>query len=459
MTTNEIFSITNPYDGAVIAETYRADQKILNESIIAAQSVEKKMAQLPSYKKYEILTFISDALKSDRLRLAQVLAQEAGKPLVYALSEIDRASNTFQIAAEESKRIPGEEIIRLDWTPSGEGKTGYIKKFPVGLVAGIAPFNFPLNLAAHKIAPAIAAGCPIILKPASSTPLSCLELAKIIDQTDLPKGAVSILPMDRATGNNLVTDERFKLLSFTGSPHVGWKMKSQAGEKKVVLELGGNAGAIITKTADIDSIMNRCVMGGFAYAGQVCIHTQRFFVHEDHFDTFVAQLCTRAKKLIIGAPTDKNTQFTSMIDEKNAIRVETWITEAITEGATLLCGGNRKGTYVEPTILTNVDPNSKVNKEEVFGPVIVIEKFIDFDQAITLINDSSFGLQAGVFTNDLRQAQQAFDQLEVGGVIINDVPTFRVDHMPYGGVKQSGLGREGVKYAMEDMLEPRIMVI
>lgn len=459
ITTDEKLIVTNPYDNSVIAETFRADQNILDESIIAAQSVEKKMASLPSYKKYEILTFISLSLKNDRERLAKVLAQEAGKPLIYALSEIDRASTTFQIAAEEAKRIPGEEIIRLDWTPSGTGKTGYIKKFPVGLVAGISPFNFPLNLAAHKIAPAIAAGCPIILKPASATPLSCLELAKIIDQTDLPKGAVSILPMDRTTGNNLVTDDRFKLLSFTGSPHIGWMMKSQAGEKKVVLELGGNAGAIITLSADIDTIMNRCLIGGFAYAGQVCIHTQRFFVHENHFEAFTQKLCDGAKKLKVGAPIDKNTQFSAMIDEKNAIRVESWVAEAVAEGAQIICGGSRKGSYMEPTILTNVNPKSQVNNEEVFGPVVILEKFTDFSEAITKINDSKFGLQAGVFSNDLREVQQAFDQIEVGGVIINDVPTFRVDHMPYGGIKQSGLGREGVKYAMEDMLESRIMVM
>lgn len=459
ITSTEVLTVTNPYDGSVIAQTYRADENILEDSILAAQAVEKKLANLPSYQKYDILMQIATGLKTDRLRLANILAAEAAKPLMYALGEIDRAAMTFQIAAEEAKRIPGEEIIRLDWTPKGAGKTGYVKQFPIGLVAGIAPFNFPLNLAAHKIAPAIAAGCPIILKPASSTPLSCLELAQIIDQTDLPKGAVSILPMDRTTGNKLVTDERFKLLSFTGSPHVGWAMKAQAGEKKVVLELGGNAGAIIAQSADIDGILNQCLIGGFAYGGQVCIHTQRFLVHADHFQNFVDKFCAQAKNLTIGAPTEQSTQFSAMIDQKNAIRVEAWIEESVAEGATVLCGGKRTGSLVEPTVLTNVNPKSKVNQEEVFGPVVVVEKFTDFTDAIARINDSKFGLQAGVFTHDLREVQQAFHGIEVGGVIINDVPTFRVDHMPYGGVKQSGLGREGIKYAMADMLEPRVMVL
>ena len=325
-------------------------------------------------------------------------------------------------------------------------------------MAGIAPFNFPMNLAVHKIAPAIAAGCPIVLKPASSTPLSCLALAQIIDKTDLPKGAVSILPMDRTNGNKLVTDPRYKLLSFTGSPVVGWKMKEQCGEKKIVLELGGNAGVIVAESANLDQALPGCLMGGFSYSGQICIHAQRYYVHESKFDNFMARMKLGAEKLKVGDPCKEDTRFGAMIDEKNAIRVETWVKEALDMGAELVTGGSRKGTFYAPTILTKVPKEAKVVEEEVFGPVVVIESFSEFSEAIAAVNYGKFGLQAGVYTESISELNQAFDQLEVGGVVHNSVPTFRVDHMPYGGVKQSGLGREGVKYAMADMLEPRILV-
>jgi acyl-CoA reductase-like NAD-dependent aldehyde dehydrogenase len=328
----------------------------------------------------------------------------------------------------------------------------------VGLVAGIAPFNFPLNLAVHKIAPAIAAGCPIILKPASATPLSTLELAKIIHQTALPKGAVSVLPMDRKAGNQLVTDERFKLLSFTGSPVVGWEMKRNAGKKKVVLELGGNAAVIITPTADFEKAVAKSMIAGFSYSGQICIHAQRFFVHESVFNHFTNLFLTAAKKLKQGNPENEDTDVSNMIDAENAKRVETWINEAIQQGAAVLLGGKRTGNYIEPTVLTNTNKDMEVCSKEIFGPVVTIEKYSTFPEAVEMVNDSDFGLQAAVFTLSDAEITTAFDTIETGGVIINDVPTFRVDHMPYGGVKDSGLGREGVKYAIMDMMEARILV-
>jgi glyceraldehyde-3-phosphate dehydrogenase (NADP+) len=458
VTTDNELEVSNPYDGKVFAKTYQAGEAEFEAATEAAVAAQDVMRNLPTYKRFEILHYISHRLKEDRERLAKVLAMESGKPMVYALGEIDRSTQTFMVAAEEAKRIPGEEFMRLDWTKPGEGKVGIVKQFPVGPVAGIAPFNFPMNLAVHKLAPAIAAGCPIVLKPASSTPLSTLELAKIIDETDLPKGAVSILPMDRTNGNRLVTDDRYKLLSFTGSPVVGWKMKEQAGEKKVVLELGGNAGVIVSESADLDQVMPGSTMGAFAYAGQVCIHAQRFFVHRSHYDEFLQRLKVNAEKLKCGCPTKADTEFSSMIDQKNADRVEAWVQEALDDGAKLISGGKKDGTLYAPTILTNVPREAKVNAEEVFGPVVVVQPFDEFYEAINLANDGQFGLQAGVYTESTTELQQAFNDLEVGGVIHNNVPTFRVDHMPYGGVKQSGLGREGVKYAMLDMLEPRILV-
>lgn len=451
-------AVENPYTGEVFAQTYLAGAKELESAIELAARAQKEIQNFPVYKRFEALRFISETLFAKREELGTVLALESGKPLGYSIGEIDRAAQTFLVAAEEAKRIPGE-FMSLDWTAAGKGKEGVVKNFPIGLVAGIAPFNFPLNLAVHKIAPAIAAGCPIILKPASSTPLSTLELAKIIDQTDLPKGSVSILPMDRNTGNQLVTDDRFKLLSFTGSPVVGWKMKEQAGKKKVVLELGGNAGVIIAESANLEDAIPKALIGAFSYSGQVCIHAQRIYVHESHFDDFVSQFVAETKNLKFGDPLDPTTQVSSMIDEKNAMRIESWVTEALGEKAKILHGGKREGTYYEPTILTNTKPNMKVCALEAFGPIVVIEKFSTIEEAVSEVNNSEFGLQTGIFTDSQKEIHYAFENLEVGGLIVNDIPTFRVDHMPYGGVKDSGLGREGVKYAIADMMEPKVLVL
>lgn len=454
---NTILEVINPYNNSVVGKTWLASKSQIEEAIEIACSNKEQLIDLPSYKRYEILMYIATELKKQREQFALLLSREAAKPLKYALAEIDRSILTFTIAAEESKRLP-KEYISLDWTPAGCKKEGLVKYFPIGLVSGITPFNFPLNLAVHKIAPAIAAGCPIIIKPASATPLSCLKLAQIIHQSELPKGAFSVLPADRATGDLLVTDERIKLLSFTGSPKVGWKMKNNAGKKKVVLELGGNAGLIITPSAHINKALEKALTGAFSYAGQVCIHTQRIFVHKSLKESFINSFVEKTQKLNRGAPDDLNTDITSMIDEANAMRVELWINEAINSGAKLLCGGKRKGSFIEPTVLTNTQHTMKVRCEEVFGPVVTIDEYETFEEAVKKINEGEFGLQAGIFTNNIQEMNYAFNYIDAGGVIINDVPTLRLDHMPYGGVKNSGLGREGIKYAIMEMMEPKILV-
>jgi glyceraldehyde-3-phosphate dehydrogenase (NADP+) len=455
--TGNILEVRNPHTGEIFAKTFLAGADEIETAIIAAQNVKQPMKDLPAYERAEILRTVSDKIRADRERLALILCKESGKPLRYALGEIDRAAQTFLVASEEAKRTP-KEYISLDWTKPGEGKEGIVNYFPVGIVAGIAPFNFPLNLAVHKIAPAIAAGCPIILKPASPTPLSTLELAKIIDKTNLPKGAVSILPMNRKAGNQLVTDDRFALLSFTGSPEVGWEMKKNAGKKKVILELGGNAGVIVSKTADIENAVKKCLVGGFAYSGQICIHAQRIFIDKTIFQKFAEMFCDGVKKLKQGDPADAATEISAMIDEENAKRVEKWVDEAVEAGAKVLCGGKRDGSFYPATVLTNTDRTMKVNCEEVFGPVVILEPYEHFGNAIAMINDTRFGLQAGVFTNEISEIDKAFREIDAGGIMLNDVPTFRVDHMPYGGIKDSGLGREGVKYAIMDMMEAKILV-
>ncbi len=454
----ETLDVHCPYTGQVFAKVSIANQDILEKSITSALNVQEEMASLPSYEKYEALRYISDTIHSNRTELATILCLESAKPMRYSLGEVDRAAQTFLVAAEESKRLP-EEYMRLDWTAAAHDREAIVKSYPIGIIAGISPFNFPLNLPAHKIAPAIATGCPIILKPSSKTPLSTFELAKIIDQTNLPKGAVSILPMHKEIGNLMVAEERFSMLSFTGSPAVGWKMKTEAGNKKVVLELGGNAGVLVNEDADLKNIITSCIMGAFAYSGQVCIHAQRIFIHENVFDHFVTLFVAATENLKIGDPSSLDTDVSSMIDEGNAIRVEKWVNEAIDAGAELLTGGIRNGSLYKPTVLTNTNNKMKVCAEEVFGPVVILESVAGFEDGIRKLNDSKFGLQAGIFTNNVQLLWKAFDALKVGGVIHNDVPTFRADHMPYGGVKESGLGREGVKYAMRDMLEPKVLVL
>lgn len=455
--TSKTLKVYYPYNGDLFATTYKAGESQLEEAIMAAQKAGPELGRMPVYARSEALWHIRQRLVEMKETFAQTITAESGKPIKNARIEVERSIGIFTVAAEEVKRLP-REYISIDWSPSGEGKEALVKYFPVGIVAGISPFNFPLNLAVHKIAPAIAAGCPIILKPSSATPLSTLLLATLIAETKLPGGAVSILPMDRETGNLLVTDPRIDMISFTGSPDVGWKMKEQSGKKKVVLELGGNAGVIISDDCDLNLAVAKCLNSGYSYSGQTCIHAQRIFVHQGIFDEFIIMFTQNVGKLVVGDPMGDETDMSVMIDEENAVRVEQWVNEALVDGAKLLAGGKRIKNLLQPTILTNTNNSMKVCNQEVFGPVVTIDSFNSFDEALELMNDTRFGLQAAVFTNRIDEMDKAFNNLEVGGVILNDGPTFRADHMPYGGIKDSGFGREGVKYAIMDMMEARVLV-
>ncbi len=455
--TDKPLEVCAPHDGQVFARTWLAGAAELEEAIGAAEVAREPLADLPGYERSRLLALVADGLEARRGELALDLAREAAKPLRYALGELDRAIQTFRVASEECRRLP-DELLSLDWTPAGQGREGIVRHFPLGLVAGIAPFNFPLNLAVHKIAPALAAGCPIVLKPARKTPLSVLNLAQVLHAVGWPAGSVSILPMDRQAGDQLVTDPRFHLLSFTGSPQVGWDLKARAGKKKVALELGGNAGTIVAQSAELDWAVARCLVGAFAYSGQVCIHAQRIYVHESLFEEFARRFVEGAQRLRAGDPLDEQTEIAAMIDHENASRVQEWVDEAVGQGARLLCGGKAQGSYFPPTVLTDTLRGMKVCCMEVFGPVAVLERFSDFGQALDWVNDSDFGLQAGLFTDSQRELDLAFRRLRVGGLVHNDSPIFRVDHMPYGGLKDSGLGREGVRYAMREMMEPRLLV-
>ena len=455
--TNTILPVNNPYNNSVFGSTFLAGEQELETALREAHKVSNELAGLPSYLRSEILLQISAQLKENRQMIASAIAGESAKPVKFALAEVDRSVQVFNIAAEECKRIPVENM-QLDWTAAGTGKQGMLSYFPAGIVLGITPFNFPLNLVAHKVAPAIAAGCPIIIKPSSSTPLTALLLASIIDNTLLPKGAVSVLPAKHEIIESLFDDDRIAIISFTGSPAAGWKIKKTAYRKKVVLELGGNAGVLITAGTDIKSAVAKCVNGAFAFSGQVCIHTQRIYVERDIFDEFAGKMISEVAKLKSGNPLLPETDISTMIDNNNTLRIKEWIDEALENGAILLSGGNIVNGIVQPAVLTNTKQGMKVCCEEVFGPVVIIEPVDSFEEGIIEINKSQFGLQAGVFTNKLDQIKYAYNNLQVGAVIINDVPTFRVDHMPYGGIKNSGVGREGVKYAMLGMMEPRLLV-
>ncbi len=451
--------VANPADPETPAgATYNATEEQYEEAVTAAVAAFEHTRVLPAYERGRALREISAGIKARREELGRIISLEAGKPIRDALVEVDRATLTFRLGAEEAERMIGE-TIPLDLMPSSKGRMGMTRRFPIGPVAGISPFNFPLNLAAHKVAPAIAAGCSIVLKPPSKDPLTMLTVAEIIDGVGLPAGAVSVLPMTRELGDRMVADDRFKLLSFTGSPSVGWRMKERAGKKKVVLELGGNAGVIIDKSADLDWAVKRCVVGAFAYSGQVCISVQRMFVHEEIREAFLERFIAGVKGLTLGDPIDPVTDVGPMVDEAAAARTQRWVDEAVQLGGTVAIGGHAKGAFFEPTVLENVPAEAQVCSNEAFAPLVVAFPFTDFGDAIKQVNDSFFGLQTGVFTNDLGHAWQAFNELEVGGVIVNDVPTYRIDHMPYGGVKDSGQGREGLRWAIEDMTELRIMVL
>jgi acyl-CoA reductase-like NAD-dependent aldehyde dehydrogenase len=451
--------VANPADPANPAgATYNATEEQYEEAVDAAVEAFEVTRTLPAYERGRILREISAGIKARREELGRLIALEAGKPIRDALVEVDRATLTFRLGAEEAERMTGE-LIPLDLMPASKDRVGITRRFPIGPIAGISPFNFPLNLAAHKLAPAIASGNPIVLKPPSKDPLTMLTVAEIVEAAGAPAGAVSILPMTRELGDRMVADERFKLLTFTGSPSVGWRMKERAGKKKVVLELGGNAGVIIDKTADLDWAVKRTLIGAYSYAGQVCISVQRMFVHEEIREAFLERFLEGVKALHIGDPLDPVTDVGPMVDAHAASRTQRWVDEAVQLGGKVVVGGKAHGAFFEPTILENVPVEAQVCSNEAFAPLVVVFPFTDFDNAIRQVNDSFFGLQTGVFTNDLGHAWQAFNELEVGGVIVNDVPTYRIDHMPYGGVKDSGLGREGLRWSIEDMTEIRLLVL
>ena len=451
--------VLNPFDGSPAGRTWLAGEEEFERAASAAVAAATPMRQLAAYERANILATTSAAIRARREEIADTLAREAGKPIRDALVETDRAVMTFFVASEEARRISGE-AIPMDLAAHGKGRFAVTRRVPIGPVAAISPFNFPLNLTAHKLAPAVAAGNPIVLKPATKTPLSALRLAEILVESGLPPGAISVLPMDRQTGDRLVTDERFKLLTFTGSSAVGWGMKSRAGKKRIILELGGNAGVVVDASADVEFAAKRVAAGGFGYSGQSCISVQRVYVHESVFDAFASRLTELVEALKLGDPLDPSTDLGPMIEDGEADRVDTWIGEARQAGARVLTGGKRLGgAMYSPTILTDVPVDARVCVQEAFAPLVVLSRFSRFEDALAEVNRSSYGLQAGVFTADLEHTLRAFDGLEVGGVIVNDVPTWRIDHMPYGGVKDSGLGREGPRYTIEEMTELRLMVV
>jgi acyl-CoA reductase-like NAD-dependent aldehyde dehydrogenase len=451
--------VTNPaHPDEPAGATFNATEAQYEEAVEAAVAAFEVTRVLPAYERGAILRNISAGIKARREELGRTITLEAGKPIRDSLVEVDRAVLTFRLGAEEAERMVGE-TIPLDLMPASKGRIGITRRFPIGPIAGISPFNFPLNLAAHKLAPAIASGNPIVLKPPSKDPLTMLTVAEIVEEAGAPAGSVSILPMTRELGDRMVADDRFKLLTFTGSPSVGWRMKERAGKKKVVLELGGNAGVIVDKSADLDWAVRRILVGAFSYAGQVCISVQRMLVHEEIWDAFLQRFVEGARNLRVGDPLDPQTDLGPMVDANAAARTQRWVDEARAMGGKVLLGGTADGSFFPPTVLTDVPLEAQVCSNEAFAPLVVAFPFRDFGDAVRQVNDSSFGLQAGVFTNDLGHAWTGFEDLVVGGVIVNDVPTYRIDHMPYGGVKDSGQGREGLRYAIDDMTEVRIMVL
>lgn len=455
---NEDLAVIDKYSGEEATRVALADEAAIDRGIAAAVEAAPAMAAMKAYERQAVLNHCVQRFQERSEELAYSLCVEAGKPIKDSRGEVSRLIDTFRIAAEESVRRVGE-VMPLDISPRARDYQGMWKRVPIGPCSFISPFNFPLNLAAHKVAPALAVGCPFVLKPASLTPIGALIIGETLAETDLPPGAFSILPCRRDGAALFTEDPRLKLLSFTGSPDVGWQLKGRAGKKKVVLELGGNAAVIIDETADIDDAVDRLLVGAFYQSGQSCIGVQRILIHESIYDTVKNRFVEATQALKVGDPKDPETFIGPMISEKEARRLDGWVAEARDAGATVLCGGGRQGAMLEATVLENVPDHCKVRNEEAFGPVALLRPFSDFDEALARVNDSAFGLQAGVFTRDIYRAHQAWDTLDVGGVVIGDVPSWRVDHMPYGGVKESGLGREGIRFAMEDMTEIRLMVL
>lgn len=455
---NADLEVVDKYTGKVATRVAQADAKAIDRGIATAVAATEPMARLAPYERRAVLQHCVERFRERQDELAYSLCVEAGKPIRDSRGEVARLIDTFDYAAAEAVRIGGE-VLNLEISERARGYAGMTKRVPIGPCSFISPFNFPLNLAAHKIAPAIAAGCPFVLKPASRTPIGALLIGEILAETDLPPGAFSILPCHRDGADLFTTDDRFKLLSFTGSPSVGWDLKARAGKKKVTLELGGNAACIVDADADIADAVDRLVHGAFYQSGQSCISVQRILVHDAVYDELRKQLVAATKTLKMGDPKLEETFIGPMIAESEAKRLDEWIQAAVKAGAKLLCGGKRDGAMLQATLLEDVPRDQPLCAKEAFGPVAILDRFSDFDVALDEVNDSVFGLQAGIFTRDIYKIQRAWDRLEVGGVVIGDVPSWRVDNMPYGGVKDSGLGREGVRYAMEDMTEPRLLVI
>ena len=416
------------------------------------------LARASSHTRATALQHVAGRLKEQKEDFAQTICLEAGKPITDARREVDRAIQTFSIACEEAKRIPGE-VIPMDVSPGMERYLGLGQRVPIGPVLCITPFNFPLNLVAHKVAPCLAVGNPILLKPAPQTPLTALRLGRLFQELDLPEGTLSILPCENALAESMVRDPRIQALSFTGSAAVGWSLKDKAGKKRVLLELGGNAAVIVEPDADLHQAAQRCVTGGFSYSGQTCISVQRIYLHDEVYDAFLDRVLPLVESLQAGNPADDSTVIGSLIDERAAIRVETWIEEAVRQGARLRTGGTRHRSLMHPTVLTDVDSRMKISCEEVFGPVITLSRYQHLDQAFDMVNDSPYGLQAGIFTHNVDSIFRAYHALDVGTVLANEIPTFRADHMPYGGMKDSGLGREGVKYAIQELSDQKLLVL
>lgn len=458
--TGESQPVVNPFDGETIAYVSLGREPQMEAAIAAAHAARRPLAALTNAARADALDEIRARLATGQEELAHALCRESGKPRKDARIEVQRAVHVFQIAAEEARRFGGGEVIPLDRLPASAHRTGLTRRFPAGVVGAITPFNFPLNLVAHKVAPALAVGCPVVLKPAHQTPLTALGLARIVAEAGLPPGAFNVVHAPPTLGEKLATDPRVAVLSFTGSANVGWRLKALANTKRVTLELGGSAAVIVHDDADLAQAASRCVVGAFSYSGQVCISVQRIYVHETVYDQFLDVFLGVARLLTSGDPLDEKTDIGPLISEEAAQRVEAWVQEAVTGGARLRLGtGRAGGRFFAPTLLSDTTPAMTVNREEVFGPVVTVTPYRDFDQALELVNDSPYGLQAGVFTRDVGRLFRAFETLEVGGVIGGDVPTYRIDHMPYGGVKGSGFGREGVRYAMEEMSDLRLLAL
>jgi acyl-CoA reductase-like NAD-dependent aldehyde dehydrogenase len=448
--------VRSPHDDSAVAVVHRAGPAEIEAAIAAAADAFETTRHLASHERATVLERIGALIAERRDELARTIALEAGKPVKVAKIEADRASFTFKVAAEEAKRIYGE-IVPLDWLPGTEGRAAHVRRVPLGPIAGITPFNFPLNLVAHKVAPALAAGNPIVVRPASQTPITALRLGGIVVEAGWPAHGISVVPSSTDAADPLVEDERIKLLTFTGSPAVGWTLRQRAGRKRVTLELGGNAPVIVHADADAAYAAERIAWGGFVQSGQTCISVQRVYVHSSLYDPFVSDLVGRVEHLVVGDPTDEQTDIGPLIDDGAADRVEGWVEEAIAGGAKLLTGGTREGRMWRPTVLAEAQEEMRISCEEAFAPIVVLYRYDDVAQAIDAATSSKFGLQAGLFTRDLGVVEQAFQRLETGGLMVNDVSTFRVDHMPYGGVKDSGAGREGLRYAIEEMTELKLL--